>query len=255
MTTFIIVIALIAVVYLIFKYKISMSKPADKRTAVEKIMATVGVAHRQGLEEAAEKIRTPEISRAEGIQKCTDAIRQLERDYESELKSLILKRDTLSENMSKLEATPNQHLEKAKENKRKMQEALDRGENELAETYKQSAYMYLDLKEKAQQRVERSKKFLKDIKVIIEKSNIQYEMKKATLDELLQEFESMQGNISAAKFNDSLDIIKSLRKETTDKLRAQNAEIEAAEKVRGGEYGTSTDSVPIGKYNDEFENL
>lgn len=246
-----VIIAVIAI-YLIFKYKTSMSKPADKRTAVEKIVASVGVMHRKNLEEAAETVRTPEISRTEGIQKCEDALRQLQKDYNTELKNLLLTRDDLSESMSDLEAKPQQLLDKAKESKEKMQRALENGETDLAETYKRSAYRYLELKEKAVARVEKSKKFLRDIKVVIEKSEVEYDMKKATLDEMLQEFKNMRGNISTAKFNNSINIIESLRKETADKLREQNAEIEASKIIRGEE---SSSPIPSSKYNDEFDNL
>lgn len=253
MTTFMLfVMVLIIIALLVFiKFKVSASKPANERTAVEKIISSVGVVGRENLEKTAEKMRTTEISQKEGIQQCKDAQRRLENEYQSELASTIKRRDDLLESLPTLRATPGNYETKARDNKKKMEEALGKGETELASQYKENAIMYLDMKKKALVRLEKTEKFVKDINVTIEKSKIQYERRKAKLDDLLAEFQAMHGPISSVKFNDSVKIIESLRQETTEKLRAQNAEFEASEIVNG----TKEEPVVSSDYDKEFEEL
>lgn len=254
METLIIVLVLVVIAYFIVKYKVSSSKPANERSAMEKIITSIGVSGKQNLEDVANSMRSPEISRAEGIQKCKGALAQLELDYGNELAALMKKRDDLSVKMEDLKKRPLALENKAKECKRKMENAIANGETELAEEYKKNAMMYLGMKKSAQDRIVSSEKFIKNIKITIEKSQIQYESRRANLEETLQEFETMHGAISTAKFNNSINMIKSLREETAEKLRAQNAEIEAANIIRNGSVSSEENTI-AGDFTEEFDKL
>lgn len=254
MLKFIIIVLALIILYLIFrfKYKVSISKNAEDRTAFEKILASLAVKHRQNMEEAANTIRTPEISRLEGIQRCKDALNNLESDFKTELASLIKREGDLKEQLPILKTKPGLNEGKAKTNKKKMEDALAQGQNELAEQYKKNAMMFLDLKKKSLDRIERTEKFLREVGVTIEKSKAEYEMRRAILDDTLAEFESMHGPISKARFNTSMELIQSLRRETVDKIRTQNSEIEASNIVSESSIETNVNSSD---YEDEFNKL
>lgn len=251
--TFIFVGVVIVLMLLWFKYKVATKKPVEQRSALEKILSAFAVKNRQQMEEAADGIRTPEISREEGIQKCKDAIKQLDMDYKQEYKTLILHRDNLIDKLPELKKKPGINEGKARTNKKKYEEALAAGETELAEKYKKNSVMYLELKRRATERITKSEKYVRDIKVSIEMASAEYESRKAQLDDMLQEFESMHGMISAVKFNNSIELIKSLRRETADKLRAQNAEIEASNRITGTD--SAVGEVDESEFVDEFSKL
>lgn len=254
MKSLILVLVVVVVLFLIlrFKYKISIRKNAEDRTSFEKILATFAVKHQQRMEEVANTVRTPEISRLEGIQRCKEAIRELEFDFKKELTDLIKRKDDLTDQLPKLKAKPGLNEGKARKNKKKMEEALSNGQNDLAEQYKKNAMMFLDLKKKSIERIEKSESFLREIKITIEKSEAEYEMRKAILDDTLSEFESMHGPISRARFNNSMELIQSLRRETVDKIRTQNSEIEASNIINDN--NTSAD-INSSEYEDEFNKL
>lgn len=249
------IVAICVVIFLIiaFKVKVAKNKPAEQRTAFEKILATLLVKHQMRMDEAANTIRTASISREEGIQKCKEAIRNLETDYKQELANLIRRRDELKDKLPELKTKPGLNEGKARNNKKKMEEAQAEGQTELAEQYKANAMMFLDLKKKALDRIERSEKFLREIKVTIEKSKAQYEMRSALLSDTLAEFESMVGPISKARFNTSMEQIQSLRRETVDKIRNQNSEIEAGNMIN--ESGVNETEINSSAYEDEFNKL
>lgn len=253
MTTLILCGVVIVLLFLVFKYKTATSKPVEQRSALEKILSAWSVKNRQRMEEAAEQIRTPEISREEGIQRCKDAIKQLDSDYRKECANLILTRDNLKDKLPDLKKKPGLNEGKARTSKRKMQECLDKGQPEVAEKHKKNAIMYLELKSRATERIDKSEKFVRDIEVTLDLSAAEYESRRAQLDDMLQEFESMHGAISAAKFNTSIELITSLRRETADKLRAQNAEIEASNRISGMD--SASNNVDETAFSEEFDKL
>lgn len=250
-TFFIVIVAIIAVV-LYFKYKIAKNKPVENRSSVEKILTGVGVQVNRNLNEAAEAIRTPEIAKEEGIQRCKEAIKNLDTDFKAELASLIKRREDLKAQLPSLKKKPGSLLGKAQTNKNKMEQAEKEGKSELASQYKRNAMTFLDLKKKALERIKRSEKFLEEIDTAIQSSQANYELKKYTLDDLLAEFETMTTAISAFKYNQSIEIIQSLRRETADKLRDVNAEIEASSIVNDNNLGTEINESEL---EDEFSKL
>lgn len=223
-----ILIAIISAV-VFFKYKKAMNTPADQRTSIEKILSSIAVSNKKNLEEISEAMRTPEITRTEGIQRCKEELRNLETTYKDELFSLIRQRENNSKKIEEYEKKPKEYEIKAKEYKEKMIEAENRGEKTLAEQYKQNAIMLLDLKKKSEERIVKLHNFLKDLNSAIDLSKVQYERNKLMLEEMLLEFESMQGKVNMVKFNNCMNTLKSLKNETSEKITEQNAKIETEE--------------------------
>ena len=123
----------------------------------------------KSLEEAAGQIRTAEISKEEGIQRTKDAISQLDADYKTEMKNMILHQSKLSEKLNnsfKLE--PGKLEAKARSSKKKMEEAQAAGKTAVAEAHKKNALMYLSQKSKALERIAKTEKTLQDLEVNIE---------------------------------------------------------------------------------------
>lgn len=252
MITFFIIIVVVIAVVLYFKYKIAKNKPVENRSSVERILTGVGVSINKNLNETAEAIRTPEIAKEEGIQRCKEAIKNLDNDFKAELASLIKRRDDLKAQLPTMRKKPGSLLGKAQTNKNKMEQAEKNGKTELAAQYKRNAITFLDLKKKALERIKKSEKFLEEIDTAIQSSQANYELKKYTLDDLLAEFETMNTTISAFKYNQSIEIIQSLRRETADKLRSVNAEIEASSIVNDNKLGNE---VNESEFEEEFNKL
>lgn len=256
MITFIVVIVCVLAVILWFKYKLAKNKKPEDRSAVETILVSQGVKGRKSLEEAAGQIRTAEISKEEGIQRTKDAIAQLDADYKTEMKNMILHQSKLSEKLNnsfKLE--PGKLEAKARSSKKKMEEAQAAGKAAVAEAHKKNALMYLSQKSKALERIAKTEKTLQDLEVNIELASAAYEGRKGVLQEYLMDFEAMTTAISAAKFNESMEQIQALRRETVDKLTAQNAEIEADNRISGLSDPGNVSNVDTAAFEDEFNNL
>lgn len=258
MITLVVLLVLIIVLGLVWmKFKNAKNKRPEDRSALESIMATVSVNSRKSLEEAAGQLRTAEISKEEGIQKTKDAIAQLDQDFKKQIKDLMVYQSTLSRDLEVLKSQPSQMEERARASKNRMKAAQDSGKSqEVIALHKKNAIMYLDMKAKAIERISKAEKTLEEIDTTLEVTQATYENRKMILQDLLQEFKSFNGPISAAKFNSSLDVIKSLKEETVEKLAIQNAEVRASNFISGTNSSEDTDSaVSSGKYEDEFNNL
>ena len=258
LTLCILLICIIIGGFLYMKFKSAKNKRPEERSAVESIMVSASVKGRKNMEETADAIRTVEISKEEGIQKTRDAINQLDLEFKKQIKELMLSQSNLSRNLSELKEQPAKMEGRAKASKKKMQEAMDAGKSEtVIALHKKNAIMYLDMKSKVQERIVKVEKILEEIEANLEITQATYENRKVILQDMLQEFKSFTGAISAAKFNDSINIIKSLKEETITKLAIQNAEIKANDFISGTNSETeSVDAtVSSGKYDEEFEKL
>lgn len=254
MVTIIIFSVVLIAIVLWFKFKIAKNKKPEERSAIESMMVTQGIKNRRSLENAADSMRTAEISREEAIQKTKDAIQQLDYDFKTELKNLLLNQSKLSAKLPQMKLIPGKKEGAARNSKKKMEEALEKGRQEVAEEYKKNAMMYLDQKNRALERVKRAEKSLEDFEINIDLAQANYEGRKSQLDDILQELESMQSSISTAKFRANMEMIESLRRETVNKLTEQNAEIEAQNRISGLE-DNGRNSINTVEYEDEFNNL
>lgn len=249
---FIIVVCVILAIVLYFKWKIAKNKPVEQRSSLEKILTALGTKHQKNMEDAANAIRTPEISKEEGLQRCKQAIKDLESDFRVQLAALINRKENLKDQLPKLKQKPGILQGKALTNKKKMEEAEKEGKTELAKNYKSNAILFLDLKKKAEARITKAEKTIEETEVVIDSSKASYEAKKFILDDLLAEFETMTSNISTYKFNQSIEVIQSLKRETADKLRTMNAEIEAGNIINDSNNDTG---INESEFEDEFNKL
>lgn len=252
----------IAVILLIaflvkIKVKVAKNKEPQRRSAFESMLVTMLVKARKESEELAENYRTAEDSKEEGIQKIKDSIKELESEYRKQLRDLLYLSSDIEDNLIPgLKSKPKEYLKKAKEYKDKYSEVSnDSSKKELADTYKKNALMFLDLKERSERRLEKLIKTKDQIKISIDSATAEFESKKYILSDLLSEFQSsISQTISSANYQKSLDIIKSLRKETLDKLRKETAEITAEKKIN-----SSSDIEDGGndyaKYEDKFNEI
>lgn len=257
LTVLVILVLVIVGMFLWMKLKTAKNKRPEERSAIESIMVSASVKGRKNLEDTADVMRTAEISKEEGIQKTNDAINQLDRDFKKAIKDMMIFQSNISRDLENLKAQPKAYEEKARISKKKMQDAKDAGKSEtVVSLYKKNAIMYLDMKAKAIERIAKAEKSLEEIETNLEITQATYENKKMILQDLKSEFQSMTSTISAAKFNDSLAQIQAIKKETVDKLTAQNAEIQAQNYITGVNESSSIDTaVSSGKYEEEFDNL
>ena len=260
MVTFLVIILVLIGVGLMWaKFRRAKNKRPDERTPVESIMVSASVSGRKAMEETADQMRTAEISKEEGIQKTKDAISQLDYDFKKQIKDLMVYESGLSKDLETYKAQPSQYESKAKASKKKMQEAQEAGKPEqVVALHKKNAIMYLDMKAKAEGRIKKTEKVLGEIEINLEVVQATYENRKMVLQDMLNEFKSMNGAISVAKFNDNLAQIQAIKNETIDKLAQQNAEIKASNIISGinseVEVG-SAGNIDEGKYDDEFDKL
>ena len=264
MTTVIIVaIALLLLAWL--KARAAARKTPESRSSLETILVTLFTLSRRNLAETAATLRTPEVSREEGLQRCSDAIRELNTAYQTELTAILQTKANLAEKiLPGLRKKPGYYNGKAQEAKRKYQEYLDKAEEpgnpnpgrtrEMAEKYKQQGCGFLAFRAKALERIDKATGYLQNIDFTIDETKMTYESRKMELDDLRSELEMMIGSISGAKFEQSMSLIRSLKEETAGKLREQNARIEAESWISGAADEERTGSVSS-EYMTDFDKL
>lgn len=257
LTVLVILVLAIIGMLLWMKFKVARHKRPEERSPIESMMVTASVKGKKNMQEAADAMRTVEVSREEGIQKTNEAINQLDQDFKRAIKDMMVFQSNLSRDLANLKAQPKAMEERAKAAKKKMQDAKDAGKSEtVVALHKKNAIMYLDMKAKAIERIAKTEKTLEEIETNLEITQATYENKKMILQDMKAEFQSMTTSISAAKFNDSLAQIQAIKKETVDKLIAQNAEIKAQNYISGVNESAEIDTaVSSGKYDEEFDNL
>lgn len=252
MSTLVFLAVVIGIILLIVKIRVARNKPSEQRSAFEKILATLSVKHRENMENAANAIRTPEITKTEAIQKTKDAIRDLENGYRTQLTEMISNKAKLEEMLPKLKEKPGVWEGKARKAKRDSEKEED---PELKEDYKKNAMLYLSLKSKAAERITKTEKYIKSSKTAITKAQVAYEGKKAILDDMLIDLESLQAAVLEVRFNQNMEVIRSLQREVVTQLRERNAEIEASNIISGTSDNNITGDVDSSAYEDEFNNL
>lgn len=243
-------IAIVVFAMLWVKFKVAKNKPADQRSAFEKILATMSVKHRENMENAANAIRTPEVSKTEAIQKTKDAINELKTGYQKQLAEMISNQHKLEDLLPKLKEKPGVWEGKARKAKKDMEKETD---EELKEQFKENAMLYLSLKAKATERITKTEQYLKKSQTAITKARVSYESKQAVLEDMLIDLESLSTAIINVKFNTNMELIKSLQRECVDSLRERNAEIEASNIINGND--SPAGNVDQSSFEDEFNNL
>lgn len=257
MTT--VIIAIVVVILLLWvKAKLASKKSVENRSSLDTILVSLFVMGKKNLDETANMIRTPEISKEEALQKTKTAIAELNNDFSNQVRSLTETKLKIAEViLPTAKKAPGRLVGQAQAAKKKMEKAQAEGKLEVAEVYKRNAVQYLAMKKNALERIEKCEKTLRDIEVNIELSTAEFEYRRNTLEDVVIELEStVTSSISAAKFNSNMEIINSLRRETADKLRQQNAAIEANRIV------SSSDTSSVGSFSvnendflDELNNL
>lgn len=251
-------IVLVLLIILVFKVKIAKNKEPQARSSVEKILVSMFVSVKKNVDDVAEQVRTPEISREECLQKIKEAINSLRSEYEKEMSSLIYHHKRLVEEViPALKQKPGQYEGKARIWKKKSEEASKAGDQNLFKVAKDTSINFLSLKKNALDRIEKAEKQAREAESVRAIAEATYESRKAVLEDIQMEVEtSLASNISSAKFSQSINMINALKRETADKLRKQNADIEASNLANNNETSISTDSVVnSGQYEEEFDKL
>lgn len=257
-SSLIIVVVICVLLFLVFKTKMAKNKEPQRRSALEKILVSMFVSAKRDLDEAADQIRTPEISREECLQRVKKAIADLDQDVKKQMESILYHQKRMKEEiLPRLKEKPGQSEGKARINKKKMEDALKDGNQDLANIYKNNAIMFLDLKKKGLERIQKVEKQIKETESVQAMALATYESRKATLEDIQMELEAFTAaNISTVRFTESMNIINSLRRETADKLRQQNAAIEADNLMGNGSIGDPHSTVANpSEYEDELRDL
>lgn len=255
----VIIVAIVVIILLLWvKAKVASKKPVENRSSLDTILVSLFIMGKKSVDETANMIRTPEISKEEALQKTKRAIEELKTDFKNQVQALIETKSKIAEViLPTAKKAPGRLVGQAQAAKKKMEKALADGKQEVADRWKRNAVHYLAMKKNALERIEKCEKTLDDIETSIDLSKAEYEMRLITLEDITIELETtVTSSISAAKFNSNMEIIQSLRRETADKLRAQNAAIEASSIVSGDEStGSSSLSVNEGDFLDELNSL
>lgn len=263
----VIIIALVLLVLIVVlktKATIASKKQPESRSGFESILVSLFVIHRKNVEETAAAIRTPEISREEGLQKCKDALEDLKNSFERELIAINQSRTNLRDKiLPDLKKKPGSYNAMAIKYKKMYQEQIEKADapnainpeklKALANRYKEQCIRYLSFREKAFSRIEKAEESLQNIEITIEDTKISYDEKRATLEDLQQDLQLMIGTISTAKFNDNIALIQSIKAETADKLHAENARIEAQNWIQSQE--DSSNDIVEADFTDAFNKL
>lgn len=230
-------------------------KEATKRNAWEKISASFITMWTKKSNEVADSVRTPEITREEGIQKCQTAIRELDNDYKEEVKCTLMRVEEMKDNLPALKDKPGYYEGKARKAKKSAEDAKNADKpEEVWKKYEENCYLYLEYRNRARNRVSKVESAIETYQTSLEVAEAVYEGRRATLDDLLEEFKSMTTAITKAKFTKSLSLINSLRQESVIKLREQRVNIEAENRVAGREDESSI-SVDRTSLEDDYKNL
>lgn len=260
-----IVVVAFVVIYLVAKYKIAAQKDPATRGPLESLLVSIMVGRKRDLQDMANAARTPEISREEGLQRCTEAINDLRKSFLKELEAILMTKSNLSGKiLPELKKKPGYYNGKALESKKRYLEYLEKSKEpgaknpqklaEMAEKYKKQGLNFLGFRAKALARIDKATDYLQDIDFVIDETKMTYESRRMELDDLKSELEMMIGSISGAKFEQSMSLIRSLKEETADKLRAQNARVEAESWASGVDASVDT-GQDNSEWSDDFDKL
>lgn len=220
----IITIAILLFVFLIFKRFTGKRKPADRRSAWEKIACSLFAVGRQNVEDAAESLRTARVMKAEAMQEVNDAIINLKNGYKSNMVSLKTAQKHLEEEtLPKLKDQPGKLEGKARKAKKDYEDSVSKGTP--IEAYKVNAKKYIQMKLTAAENIKKSEKLLEKLTVAIETAKAEYDGNITELEMIKVELES-QVDIPQLELNESLGRIRSLQSELStrmnqDRIRAE----------------------------------
>lgn len=246
----IVVLAILVLVVLKFKHLTGKSKPAESRSALEKIACSIFVKARQQAEEAASSIRTARVMKAEALQEVNDALTNLQNSYKESRISLKTALKQLEEvTIPKLKDTPGKLEAKARQSKKKYEESVEKGTP--IEAHKTNAKKFLQMKAKALEDIKRAEKTKEKLSVIIETAQATYEGQKVDLEMIKADLES-QVDIPQIELSESLTRIRSLQSELATRMNQDNIRAEVNNEITNEE---SSDAAYSADIEDEFNKL
>lgn len=248
-TTVILVLVLIVVLFLLFKYLTGRKKPSDQRSAWEKIACSLFVISRKNVEDAANNLRTARVMKTEALQEVDDAMSSLQSSYKENMISLKTALKQMSEvTLPKLKDQPGKLEAKARKAKKDYQASVDKGSP--IEAHKNNAKRYLQLKNEALENIKKSEKLKEKLEVTIETSKAEYEGKMIDLEMIKSNLECMV-DIPQIELNQSLGRIRSLQNELSNRMNQDQIRAEVESEVSREDNSSSYSS----DVEDEFNNL
>lgn len=239
-------IAIIVVLFFVFKYFTGKNKPSQERSSFEKIACSIFSIFRRNVDDAASSIRTARVMKDEALQEVNDAIKNLKTSYQDgQVNMKITLKKLKDEILPKLKDQPGKLEGKARKAKNDYQSSIERGTP--IEDYKQNAIKYLQLKNKALSNIKRTEENITKISVAIETSKARYDGNIIDLEMIKSELESMI-DIPQIELNNSLNRIQSLQNELTERMNIDAIQAEVQDEMRE-EVNYSAD------LDNEFNNL
>lgn len=239
----------LAVLVLLFKYFTGKSKPAESRSALEKIACSLFVIFRSNTEDAARSIRSARVMKAEALQEVNDALNNLTNSFKENKISLKTALKQLEEvTIPNMKDLPGKLEAKARKAKKDYQKSVEDG-NPI-EAYKLNAKKYLQHKLKALEDIKRAEKMRTKLQVTIETAQATYEGQKIDLEMIKSDLECVV-DIPQVELSESLSRIKSLQSELTTRMNQDNIRAEV-----NNEMANETDSDSYSsEIDDEFDKL
>lgn len=245
----VVVLAILFFVFLIFKKFTGKSKPAEQRSAWEKIACSIFVIGRRNVEDAAQSLRTARVMKDEALQEVNDAINNLKKNYRDNLVILKTSYKDLEENkLPRMKDQPGLLEGKARRAKKQYMDSVEKG-NPI-EAYKSNAKRFLQMKESAIANISKSEKMLEKLDVAINTSQAEYEGNITELEMIRLELQS-QVDIPQLELNQSLTRIRSLQDELTSRMSQDRIRVEVDNEINGhGENQAFSSDI-----DDEFDKL
>lgn len=248
--TLIVVLAIVVLLVLKFKHLTGKVKPAEQRSALEKIACSIFVKARAQAEDAARSIRTARVMKTEALQEVNDALANLQSSYKSNMISLKTALKTMEEQtLPRLKDTPGKLEARARKSKKDYEASVEKGTP--IEAYKANAIKYLQHKNKALEDIKRAEKTVEKLTITIETAKATYEGQKVDLEMLKADLESVV-DIPQIELTESLNRIRSLQSELNNRMNQDNITAEVNNELINEDQSSAAYSSDV---EDEFNKL
>lgn len=211
-------------------YFTGKGKPSKDRSVLQKIACAIGTIFKGRLKESADALYSMKVLKEEAMQEVDNAIRNLRTSYKDGQVDMKVTLKKLQEVIyPNLKDMPGKLEAKARQAKATYESSV--GQGSPIEAYKKNALKYLQLKVRAEGNIEKVENNISKLQVAIETSKAQYDCNLVDLEMIKSELECMV-EIPQFELNQSLERIKSLQEELSEKMNIEQIKAEVSEDMR-----------------------
>lgn len=211
-------------------YFTGKNKPSKERSVLQKIACAIGTIFKGHLKESADALYSMKVLKEEAMQEVDNAIRNLRTSYKDGQVDMKVTLKKLNEVIyPNLKDMPGKLEAKARQAKATFESSVEQGSP--IEAYKKNALKYLQLKVRAESNIEKVENNISKLQVAIETSKAQYDCNLVDLEMIKSELECMV-EIPQFELNQSLERIKSLQEELSEKMNIEQIKAEVSEDMK-----------------------